>query len=374
MQAELYFGSQNSIGQSLENYEEMIDAFLAQSEDWRGVEEQIVSIRENRERKVDASLAQLSKSAIPEVLFCNSLWLRQYDKAQEYAQQVLDKLTGDELTPYRGWWYYLAGYVAWLRHIHDKDAMAFQLAQEHFERASRTSMSVSWLVYLKRLKRDSSTQAVDNDFILASAIENMYVEFSKIPLQGHRFEQRFGNFESRINNDESHAFDYALKELGELIGFSVENPEGDGTPDAIWYVGDRYIVTFEAKSSQKTKGAIGKGDVQQANGHRNWVLANRPHTNAEIICVIASHRDVLGKDAVPHIEDLRYVNIRSIRELAMKVVTVYRKVRPFASTMAPEKVKEMLLSDVIEKDLTPTSVVDKICGRQLRNLQVAEQS
>jgi len=372
MQAELYFGLENSIGQSLDNFVEMISSFLGQSEDWRVVEEQIVSLRETKERKADSSLEQLSKSAKQEVLFCKSLWMRQYDDAQQCAQQILDQLVGDELTPYRGWWYYLAGYVAWLRYLHNKDGMAFQLAQEHFERASRTSMSVSWLVYLKRLKRDAVTQVVDNDFMVASAIENMYVEFSKIPLQGHRFEQKFSYFENKINSDESHVFDLALKELGELLGFSSESPGGTGTPDAIWYVGDKYIITFEAKSSQKSKGSIGKGDVQQANGHRNWIMANRSHNNAEIICVIVSHRDSLQKDAAPHVEDLRYLKIGEVRELAKKVSSVYRKIRPFASTMAPEKVKEMLLPEVNEKDLSPESVVKKICDVYLKDLEISE--
>jgi len=218
MQAELIFGLENSIGQNLVDFNAMINSFLDQSEEWQTVQEQIVSLRETKERKNDKSLEQLSQSAKQEVLFCKSLWTMQYDEAQKYAQQILDQLTGDELTPYRGWWYYLAGYVAWLRYTHNKDDMAFQLAQEHFERASRTSMSVSWLVYLKRLKRGAVIQTVDHDFMLASAIENMYVEFSKIPLQGHRFEQKFNYFENKINNDDSHVFDLALKELGELLG------------------------------------------------------------------------------------------------------------------------------------------------------------
>jgi hypothetical protein len=173
MQAELAIGLENSIGQSLENFEEMISLFLKQSDDWREVEEKILFDRDLRERKIDLSLSQLSNSAKHEVLFSKALWAGQYEDAQEYAQVVLDQLTGDELTPYRGWWYYLAGYVAWLRYSQNKDSMAFQLAQEHFERASRTAMSVSWLVYLKSIKQDDRSSVVDNDYLLASAIENM---------------------------------------------------------------------------------------------------------------------------------------------------------------------------------------------------------
>ena len=40
----------------------------------------------------------------------------------------------------------------------------------------------------------------------------MYVEFSKIPIQGRRFEQKFSLFESRINSNESHEFELLIFE------------------------------------------------------------------------------------------------------------------------------------------------------------------
>jgi hypothetical protein len=85
-----------------------------------------------------------------------------------------------------------------------------------------------------------------------------------------------------------------------------------------------------------------------------------------------SHRDTLQTNAAPHAEDLRYWSISSVRELARKVISVYRKVRPFASTMAPEKVKEMLLPEVNEKELSPVSVVEKVCRIFVRDMQKSE--
>jgi hypothetical protein len=40
--------------------------------------------------------------------------------------------------------------------------------------------------------------------------------------------------------------------------------------------------------------------------------------------------------------------------------------------MAPEKVKEMLLPEVNEKELSPVSVVEKVCRIFVRDMQKSE--
>ncbi|MCI0561284.1 MAG: hypothetical protein MN733_22590, partial [Nitrososphaera sp.] len=156
MQAELEFGLNQSQEQSLDGFIEMAKLFLTRDEKWQEADAGIRVLREMKERRLDDSLGILGEIAGDEVRFGRSFWSRNFDDAQQYAQSIIDRLSNHELSPYRGWWHYLAGVIAFLRDRDVRDESALTLARSHFDRAAGATATVSWLASLRAVTRQSS--------------------------------------------------------------------------------------------------------------------------------------------------------------------------------------------------------------------------
>jgi hypothetical protein len=71
--------------------------------------------------------------------------------------------------------------------------------------------------------------------------------------------------------DTATSFEEAVRELGLLLGFGAQSPEGEfgSGPDVLWQVGATEYLVIECKNGA-TNGIIGKSDANQLAGSMNW--------------------------------------------------------------------------------------------------------
>lgn len=131
LQAELDYGLDISRDLSSDSLAEFVRLFLEQGEDAKSVDEDIRNLREDKTRRRDAATEALMNAASKEVGFAYDLWSKDYPAALARAKAVTDTLEGGrETAPYRAWWHYLYGCVAWAAGREQGDEAMLQNARE----------------------------------------------------------------------------------------------------------------------------------------------------------------------------------------------------------------------------------------------------
>lgn len=375
LQAEIDFGLSNSMRDDLstDNFAGMANIFYAQGEQWNAVNADIISRRAKAIRKPADSLIQLASAAFHEVAFADSLWQGDFDEAQVQGQNVIDILTGKETISYRGWWYYLAGSVAWIRGKTKDDSPAFSQATDFFRHAVSSVRAISWLIQLQRLSIESEEDgksATNADLILAQTIEHLLHVLTNLGRGGGKFEKNVASFEEQIGANDSTNFELGLAKLGNLLGYESERPNQDGAPDGIWKIPNLAYVLFEAKSEQQEDAPIGKNDTQQTKGHLEWLHANRADAdNLMSFSVMISPRIRIDPLALPHAEGVYICSLDEIRLVSQKIVSLLRDLRAFSGDNFDEALLgERAARNLEEFQLDPKSIVNLLIAKPLKNM------
>ncbi|KOR87823.1 DEAD/DEAH box helicase [Paenibacillus solani] len=326
IQAEVEFGLENS--EKIETVDEMVDFmndFITDEEYYGSINDAITEIREEYEKKPKPEVKKLVLSVENEVDFVYALWKKELNRALEKVKSVIENLSGGrELDGYRAWWNYLAGNVAYLA----KSALPIDsnLDKQYYSTALRSTNAVSWLSDLvHHIPADKDVPKVDP--YLSMQVENIDEVLSGLGLQGQKFEKNMKQFLELINNNDANKFEQGLALLGQYLGFDIEKPSGDGTPDGIWSLRNRYLG-FEAKTEENEKDPIYIEACRQASGHKKWILENCNATeDSNIDVCLISYKSKIRKDALPHSRELYHINCESLHELAIKTASVLRNIR-----------------------------------------------
>ncbi|MEB2538446.1 hypothetical protein, partial [Micrococcus luteus] len=99
-----------------------------------------------------------------------------------------------------------------------------------------------------------------------------------------------------IKKNDANAFESQFKSLGEMLGLQAERPEGEGVPDGIWNLGNKYLV-FEAKTGyEEGQKHIPPKHIRQASGHSKWVEENNQANSDDITnCIISNRLSISGQ-------------------------------------------------------------------------------
>lgn len=372
IQAELYYGIENSMGQSIEGFKLVAEHFLSQTAYWEEVDKEIINLRSKKEIVHDPSVEMLEKASVHEVNYCKAIWNSNFEHSQSDAQSVLDYLHGDSVKSYRGWWYYLAGYSAWLYSTLSGKDHDMNKAHEMFSKASNTTSTVSWLVRLKHLI-GSQTKDLDDGYLISQAAENIMREVHATPLQGLKFESRMKRFISEITNMDAGHFERGLEELGKLLGYESYRPEGEGTPDCIWSIYGYIHFALEAKSEQIEEGVIGKKDILQTKAHIDWLKANKKiPEDDDVLPIIISDREEIHQDSMPHIENVYKLGVSDVQELASEVVDIYRRLRAKFNEEGKDEIikRNMIIDEFSQNKLFPENIYSWIIQHGIDKLTV----
>ncbi|GAC43075.1 DEAD/DEAH box helicase family protein [Paenibacillus popilliae] len=326
IQAELDFGLENSERiESVDQMVEFMNDFVNDQEYYAEINEAITDIREEYEKKPKMEIKKLVLSVENEVDFVYAIWKKELDRALQKAKAVIENLSGGrELDGYRAWWNYLAGNAATL--AKEYIAVDANLDRQYYSAALRSTNAVSWLSELiHHIPSEKDVPKVDPH--LTTQVENIDTILSELGLHGQKFERNMKEFLGLINSDEAKKFERGLLRLGQLLGFEASKPNGDGTPDGIWALRNRYFG-FEAKTEESSNDPLYIDACRQTNGHKNWITENcTTYEETSIDAAVISHKSTIRKDALPHSRELYHIDCIEIRELAVKTTALLRQIR-----------------------------------------------
>src|SRR5204863_7699015 len=174
---------------------------------------------------------------------------------------------------------------------------------EMFAKAAKTAIAVSWFSELA--ERKLATRGTKVDVYLGYAIEQLCKELTRLGAIGQKFEREMRSFLGQIESEDHDEFSRSLKSLGELLGFTADQPPGKAMPDCVWSLNDRQMVS-EAKIQETPEDAVSVATCRETAGHLKWAQANRSdfkRTDA----VLVTKRKTLDKHAEPHAGDIYYV-------------------------------------------------------------------
>lgn len=363
IQAELEFGIENCKDKRIEDFKGLWLAFIDQGEDWGEAEEAIVSLRERITCRADPTSGRLCSVVGDEVSYLYAMWNGNFEIALEHARKVADALGGDETKGYRGWWYYLAADAPMALHEANSDNDSLETAKDCLKRAAACCIAISWFARLAR-SANNNAGLTEVDEITAVAVESIRDKLAEWGAVGSRFEQEVAQALKDIQATDHKQFHQGLKVLGQMLGFQSDIPNGNGAPDCIWSIGSDIYVVHEAKSNQTSDNPISIDDVQQAQGHENWLRANRPcGSGTEILCLVESPRETVDADAVLHAKSLCHALPEQMKTMADEIADVLRRVRALMLGVSDEKVLEHLHGELRAAKLTPRDVTERLSGQ-----------
>jgi hypothetical protein len=370
LQAELEFGIENSKDKKGDEFRDLWQAFVKQSEEWKAAEEAIVGLRERSTRHPDSISERLHSVVGEEVSHLYAMWNGDFEAALEAARKVADHLGGDETKGYRGWWYYLSADASMALHETNGDSKLLETAKDFLKRASGCCVAISWFARLAR-SAGQATEVGDADEITAVAVENIRDRLTEWGLVGVRFEREMVQALKDIQSSDHKSFHRGLKILGEMLGFRADLPKNDGAPDCIWSIGSSLYVVHEAKSEHTRDDPIGVNDIRQAQSHEDWLRANRSwNADTQIVCLIESPREKLAVEALPHAKSLCHVLPEQMETLFSKVADVLRRFRSTACDLSDEKALENLYSEIASAELTPSEVINLLSGSPVAGMKI----
>jgi len=368
LQAELEFGIENSKDKSSDDFKELWKAFLSREDEWERAEKAILDLRDRSLRHDDPISKRLSSVVADEVAYLYAMWRDDFEAALEHARKVADSLGGDETKAYRAWWYYLSAEAALLLYETTNDLSYQSTARDLLKRASRCCIGVSWFARLGRsVSSDLDTAEIDE--LTAKAVEKIRDRLAELGAVGKRFEYYIGQVAENLGSTEHKAFHRGLKGLGEMLGFDVELPEGDGAPDCVWSIGSSVYIVHEAKTEHTLGHPIGVNDIRQAQSHENWIRVNQAcEESTKILCVIESPRTTVAHAAVAHAKSLYHVSPLELKTLFDETAAALRRVRAKLTDLSDEKVLEELLREFSTGGLVPVQVMERLSQRPVASM------
>jgi hypothetical protein len=371
LQAELEYGLQMSAASTPSDWSVLLNAFLAQDEDWKDGDDWIRRFRDGVTRTGDSAEKILLLVASDEVSYLYNLWKGDYEAALAKARSISDALTGDEVAGYRAWWYYLTGSVAWLMAQTTGSATYAGVAQDFFRRAATCPTAVSWFAALARMRMMTGLVS-EMDELLSWSVENIEELLTQLGLHGPKFEKTASELIGLIDRDESTPFSRGLEQLGRFLGFFAWRPGVQGAPDCVWTLADRLCIVLEAKSEESAGDSIPIRDAREAKGHLDWVSANvKLADNAEVVVLLVSPRSVIAVEALPHTEGVYRLGVDEIRSLARKAAGSLRAARAQSAEGATDALRTNIQQELVSEQLSPRSLLEQLKMVPLKSLPQA---
>lgn len=174
LQAELWFGVEQSKDKSQADFNDNFRLFVENGVEWESANQSIVNQRSSYSKKAFPCIDQLSNAVKFEVEYEMAMWQEDYLEAVAKAESVIGILVDAELRGYRALWEYLAGSAAHLAYLTGTPAMGGK-SREHYIRAKSSAQGIPWLVGLTRARgiKTDETQDENNQISLMLQVERI---------------------------------------------------------------------------------------------------------------------------------------------------------------------------------------------------------
>lgn len=377
LQAELWFGHEQSrSAENLNGLMENFDLFINQGDDWRDANESILEYRDKVVVEVVPDFEQLGKAADHEVAFVHKLWSKDLVDALKEADMVISLLNGNSLKGYKGFWYYMAGNVAFQLWKEGK-AEYENKAMVYYESAANCTNAVTWLrdlaLFGRKMDLKGSETAHPLLVKLIDGIETQLAKYGKAI--GNKFEEKLKRILEGLRENRGTSFEVSQKELGEFLGFRSMNYDETASPDPIWMLENDFCIVFEDKIFDKDK-EIPINDLKQAKGHYDWIKSRFPELKegATILVVMLSNSTQLSKEAEPFCSDLYYWNLKDFQAFAEECASLFRSLRTSFVEAGNIEWREAAIKEVATSRLSPQNLLNLIKSSPLSKLLPSVES
>lgn len=326
LQAEIEFGNDQSRQQSPEGFALLCQALLdPNSETWLEAKSEIATIRSNKKRIFGENSERLHKTTSLEVDYTIEMWGKNYEASFDLAESIAKQLPGDELRPYRAFWYYQCCISAYLMAIRSSQVFWWDRYNIYLDKANNATQGNSWLAKMPQPAMIPAVSTDNRDIVDSTIIiESLKKWGEKI----NEIENTINQIRKLLNDTKSEQFEKGLLYLGAILGCRSMNwPTENGAPDGYWHLTYDRGVVFEAKSASDPGTPISLHYVRQAQTHPQWVRARKETPSSEeLITCFVSPQEVIEEGAKSVTNGLYYVSLGQIRLLFEDAIKALREV------------------------------------------------
>lgn len=369
LQAELQFGLDNSDVKNIDELSELCKSFFEQGSEWKEQDQLIKTIRQGCTVSEDKRSKTLMNVVKDEVDFQYYLWRGDYTHALQSAQNVVDRLSGDDFKAYRGLWHYFVGCSAWQLSRSSPNKGFEKLVKDNLDRAISCIDTSSWFSDVALPTGIDIPKDKFSTVNICSA-EQIHENINDFGTTGKTFVTKMDEIKDLIYSDISEKFENGLTKLGVILGFEANHPSVKAAPDSVWQITDSLLILFEAKSEETKNDGISVSTCREANGHYNWAKSNVSgfdKINKKYV-VVAPQRTKIDKLAVPHADNLYFMRISHIRQIFEDISGVYLRIRSQFITFKEEEIKSKIMEELMNKKLDPESLIKEIENAKLNKL------
>lgn len=369
LQAELDFGLGQSREQTQEGFVENLELFLRQGDDWRPVDEHIVSARDGMVRQPLPGSDDLRNSVQYEVSFVENLWNQNFGDAAGNAQRVLGILNDAALRGYRALWEYLAGNAC---HLGTESAQlnASQRAREHFMRARSAGPSLSWISgLLGPTEAEEDDQANPRTLAVVRRLEAELAELGV--LNDRRYAARENEIRRLLKSNASSDFELGHEMLGKMLGYEAGKVESTGSPDPWWLADSSLCFVFEDHSNAQTDSSLSVSKARQVSSHDKWIRSKlQLNPDARIVKVLVTPVSSIDAEAVPFVGDVLCWNLLDFRAWSDTALDRVRQLRvgfPEPGDLAWQaNAASVLAGNQIAPDYLVAMLANRVAAKVLR--------
>lgn len=362
MQAELWFGLEQSKDVKKEDFLENFSLFIKNDTEWEVVNQEIVDHRNTLSQESFPAIHELSESVKYEVKYQKAMWHKDYSDAVANAESVIGCLCDDELRGYRALWEYLAGSACALAELEGKNSFAIK-KQQHFLTAKKAvNSTIPWLV---RLSEKPGEDKIEGDIVQSELtslqLENLENYFDGLGTSHDRsFTKREREILEGLENGEK--FEQAHKLLGEHLGFFAEKVESDGSPDPWWQIGDKCLV-FEDHVNAKESSSLSASKARQAASHPDWMRCNVDackKESVEIMSVLVTPVSKAEEGALPTLSKVHLWKADDFKTWAKQAVAIIREIRKDFVEPGDLGWRQEALNTIISHKLNMASIITSL--------------
>ena len=326
LQAEIWFGVEQSKETDISNLVENFDIFLSNGKEWEDEGNKLIlDKRATFTQTPLPAIQDLTEAVSWEVEYQTSMWRANYIAAMDTAERVLGLLNSPELRGYRALWAYLAGAAAYLSAKSGNEGMG-QKSRQHFEYAYKCAPNISWLAQFARRQTPQAVEATEVGTAILKQVDRIGAELARL---GTTHDRAFASKEKEIiaGLSRPETFEWAQVELGKILGFVAGKVESEGSPDP-WWISGQDCVVFEDYVNTTVAGELDVTKARQASSHPDWMKVNVPESiNCRFTPTLVTPARSIRSAAVPHATLLKLWEYDEFQTFAAHALRTIRTLR-----------------------------------------------
>lgn len=370
LRTEIKFGLRQDVS-SVEKLNSLMDIFMNRSEFWQEAEAHLDTLRDTEHPPESEEAIILDSVVYYEVDYTYAMWNEDYERAVDRGRRVSELLTLPSLKSYRALWYYFTAIAA--SKAVESNGDFRQIRNDYLAWAKAAGRYVSWFPYaIRSLEAVAEEPAVDVERT-ALAVEGIINTLQRLGATGPRFNRKLNEVESLLQKTQASQFDFGMRELGLLLGYSSQKPPGEGAPDACWHLENNILFVFEGKSDENPDAGISIDTCRQTQGHLLYAddRDNYQHIQEKYLCLVTP-RTTLMRSASPHGEGIHHLNVSEMQTLFERTRDMLTEARTLMSSEVTDNLRESI-SQILERyDLTPTDIQTYVTSTKILDLPLVD--